>query len=125
MPPGRILLIEDDPDIQKMVSLALRFTVGAEVLAAGDGASGMEKARQASPGLILLDVMLPDTDGYTICRLLKTDPVTAPIPVIFLSARAQHSEVQTGLSLGAVGYLVKPFDPMSLGKEIDRILGGR
>lgn len=125
MPPSRILLIEDDPDIQKMVGLALKYTAGVEVLTAGEGAAGIAKAHAEAPGLILLDVMLPDTDGYAVCRTLKSDPATAAIPVIFLSARAQHSEVQTGLRLGASGYLVKPFDPMTLAAEIDRILGGQ
>lgn len=125
MPPKRILLIEDDPDIQKMVVLALKYTAGTEVSTAGAGGPGLARARSEQPGLILLDVMLPDTDGYAVCRALKADPSTAGIPVIFLSARAQHAEVQMGLGLGAAGYLVKPFDPMALAAEIDRILGGQ
>lgn len=123
MPPRRILLIEDDPDIQKMVRLSLQFTTGAEVKTAGDGATGMRQVAEFQPELILLDVMLPDTDGYAVCKALKADPATREIPVIFLSARAQQSEVQQGLALGAAGYLVKPFDPMTLASEIDRILG--
>lgn len=124
MPPKRVLLIEDDPDIQRMVALALQFTAGAEVLTAGDGESGLARARAEAPELILLDVMLPDTDGYQLIRELKAHPETAPIPVIFLSARAQAAEIQQGLALGAAGYLVKPFDPMQLAAEIDRILEG-
>ncbi|MFO7173524.1 MAG: response regulator [Bacillota bacterium] len=124
MPPRRILLIEDDPDIQKMVSLALRFTAGSEVETAPDGATGLRLARERRPELILLDCMLPDTDGYAVCRALKEDPVTGAIPVIFLSARTQAEEIEQGLALGAAGYLVKPFDPMTLAAEIDRILGG-
>lgn len=124
MPPKQIVLIEDDPDIQKMVSLALRFTAGTEVTAAGDGATGLAAVRSRQPGLVLLDVMLPDTDGYSLIRELKADPATRPIPVIFLSARAQATEIEQGIALGAAGYLVKPFDPMTLAAEIDRILGG-
>lgn len=124
MPPKQIVLIEDDPDIQKMVSVALRFTAGAEVAAAGDGASGLDLVRSRQPGLVLLDVMLPDTDGYALVRELKADAGTQAIPVIFLSARAQAAEIQHGIDLGAAGYLVKPFDPMALAGEIDRILGG-
>lgn len=124
MPPKDIVLIEDDPDIQRMVSMALNFTAGCNVTAFGDGASGHAGVRDRQPGLILLDVMLPDTDGYALIQELKADPATSEIPVIFLSARAQAAEVQQGLALGAVGYLVKPFDPMSLASEIDRILGG-
>lgn len=124
MPPRRILLIEDDPDIQKMISLALQFTAGAEVAAAGDAATGLARVREWGPELILLDVMLPDGDGYSVCQELKSNPETAGIPVIFLSARAQQAEVQHGLALGAAGYLVKPFDPMQLAESIDRILRG-
>lgn len=122
MIPQRILLIEDDPDIQRMISMALQYTAHAAVLAASDAETGLRAARSEPPELILLDVMLPDQDGYQVCRALKADPATADIPVIFLSARAQQSEIQHGLSLGAVGYLVKPFDPMALAQEIDRIL---
>lgn len=124
MPPKQIVLIEDDPDIQKMVTLALRFTAGSEVIAAGDGASGIAAVRTHQPGLVLLDVMLPDTDGYGVLEQLKADPATVAVPVIFLSARAQAQEIQHGLDLGAAGYLVKPFDPMQLAGEIDRILAG-
>lgn len=124
MLPKQIVLIEDDPDIQKMVGLALRFTAGAEVTVAGDGATGVATVRTRQPGLVLLDVMLPDTDGYALLQELKADPDTRAIPVIFLSARAQASEIQHGLALGAAGYLVKPFDPMTLASEIGRILGG-
>lgn len=124
MVPKQIVLIEDDPDIQKMVKLALSFTAGAEVTAAGNGASGLEMVRSRRPGLVLLDVMLPDTDGYALIKLLKADPDIREIPVIFLSARAQAAEIQEGLALGAAGYLVKPFDPMQLAAEIDRILQG-
>lgn len=120
--PQRVLLIEDDPDIQRMISMALEFTAQATVLLASDGSTGLTVARQEQPGLILLDVMLPDTDGYQVCRTLKADPVTASIPVVFLSARAQQAEIQHSFTLGAAGFLVKPFDPMSLAEEIARVL---
>ncbi|BDG61358.1 response regulator [Caldinitratiruptor microaerophilus] len=120
----RILLVEDDPDIQKMASLALRHTAGAEVFVACDGASALRQAREKAPDVVLLDVMLPDMDGYEVCRRLKADPATRAIPVIFLSARAQQKEIEQGLGLGAAGYLVKPFDPMTLASEIERLVKG-
>lgn len=118
----RILLIEDDPDIQKMVQLSLKFQGGHTVIAASGGAEGLEKAAAENPDLILLDVMMPEIDGYETCRRLKSQPGTRHIPVVFLSARAQQSEIQKGRDLGAIGYLVKPFDPMMLASQLDAIL---
>lgn len=120
--PMRILLIEDDPDIQKMVRLSLKFQGGHEVSVASGGLEGLEKAAAENPDLILLDVMMPEMDGYETCKRLKSQPGTRHIPVVFLSARAQHAEIQKGRDLGAVGYLVKPFDPMTLSSQLDAIL---
>lgn len=118
----RILLIEDDPDIQKMVQLSLQFVAGHEVHTASSGKEGLVKAPALRPDLILLDVMMPEMDGYETCRQLKADPATGGIPVVFLSAKAQAAEVQKGRELGAIGYLVKPFDPMNLAPELQRLL---
>lgn len=120
--PMHILLIEDDPDIQKMVRLSLKFQGGHEVSVASDGREGLEKAIAEHPDLILLDVMMPEMDGYETCRRLKAEPATREIPVVFLSARAQQSEIEKGRELGAVGYLVKPFDPMTLSDQLSAIL---
>jgi len=118
----RILLIEDDPDIQRMVQLSLKFQGGHEVSVASGGQEGIAKAEQERPDLILLDVMMPEMDGYETCRRLKANPATASIPIVFLSARAQQSEIQKGRSLGAIGYLVKPFDPMTLSDQLEEML---
>lgn len=120
--PLRILLIEDDPDIQKMVQLSLKFQGGHQVSVASGGAEGLAKASAENPDLILLDVMMPEMDGYETCKRLKEQAGTRHIPVVFLSARAQQSEIQKGRELGAIGYLVKPFDPMTLAGELDAIL---
>lgn len=117
-----ILLIEDDPDIQKMVQLSLKYQGGHSVSVASGGQEGLVKARAERPDLILLDVMMPEMDGYEVCQRLKADPETASIPVVFLSARAQQSEIQKGKDLGAAGYLVKPFDPMTLSSYLEAIL---
>jgi len=119
----RILLIEDDPDIQRMVQLSLKFQGGHEVSVASGGQEGIEKAEREKPDLILQDVMMPEMDGYETCRRLKANPATASIPVVFLSARAQQSEIEKGRSLGAIGYLVKPFDPMTLSDQLQAMLG--
>ncbi|BAD41384.1 response regulator [Symbiobacterium thermophilum] len=118
----RILLIEDDPDIQRMVQLSLKFQGGHEVSVASGGQEGIAKAEQERPDLILLDVMMPEMDGYETCRRLKANPATASIPIVFLSARAQQSEIEKGRSLGAIGYLVKPFDPMTLSDQLEAML---
>lgn len=117
----RILLIEDDPDIQKMVQLSLKFQGGHQVSVAFNGREGLVKAAAELPDLILLDVMMPEMDGYEACRLLKSQTSTSHIPVVFLSARAQQSEIQRGRDLGAIGYLVKPFDPMTLASQLDSL----
>lgn len=118
----RILLIEDDPDIQKMVQLSLKYQGGHQVSVASGGKEGLEKAGAEKPDLILLDVMMPEMDGYETCRRLKITPETQGIPVIFLSARAQQTEIQKGKDLGAIGYLVKPFDPMSLSSQLEALV---
>lgn len=120
--PLHVLLIEDDPDIQKMVQLSLKFRGGHQVSVASGGLEGLEKAAAEHPDLILLDVMMPEMDGYETCRRLKAEPATREIPVVFLSARAQQSEIEKGRELGAVGYLVKPFDPMTLSDQLSAIL---
>jgi DNA-binding response OmpR family regulator len=122
MLPTRILLIEDDPDIQKLLGLTLKLTAGAEVQAASEGGDGLALAASWQPELILLDRMLPDMEGTAVLQALKADPATAAIPVIFLSARAGENEIVTAIGKGAVGYIVKPFDPMGLAAEIGRIL---
>jgi DNA-binding response OmpR family regulator len=110
----RVLLVEDDPDILKIAALAPRFDGRFDVLQAGSGREGLAVARQEHPDLVVLDVMMPEMDGYVMLEQPKADPVTAGIPVVFLTARAQEQEMQKGLALGAAGYLIKPFDAMQL-----------
>ena len=118
----KILLAEDEEDIRKVAQISLQFRGGWEVLLSTNGEECLAKAASDRPDLILLDCMMPKLDGYETCRLLKLDPSLRDIPVIFLTAKAQESEVKKGLSLGAVGYLIKPFNPMSLAAEIKQIL---
>lgn len=110
----RVLLIEDDPDIQKIAAMALRFDGRFEVMQANSGKQGLELAKREQPDLVLLDVMMPEMDGYETLRHLKEDERTSAIPVVFLSARALEQEVQRGKSMGAIAYLTKPFDPLKL-----------
>ncbi|MEE8177199.1 MAG: response regulator [Acidobacteriota bacterium] len=119
----KVLLVEDDIDIQKVAQISLQFRGGWEVDLATNGEECLAKAAQNRPDLILLDCMMPEMDGYEACRRLKQDPSLRDIPVIFLTAKSQEREVNKGLSLGAVGYLIKPFNPMTLAEEIQQLLG--
>jgi two-component system OmpR family response regulator len=118
----KILLAEDEEDIRKVAQISLQFRGGWTVNLASDGEECLAKAAQERPDLILLDCMMPKLDGYETCRRLKQDPALREIPVIFLTAKSQESEVRKGLAMGAVGYLIKPFNPMSLAAEIREIL---
>ncbi len=119
---SKILLVEDDPDIQKVVRMSLKFRGVGEVVVANNGVECLEVVNQVKPDVILLDVMMPALDGYETCRRLKADPETRSIPVIFLTAKAQHFEIKRGLEVGGLGYLVKPFDPMTLQDQIVALL---
>jgi len=120
----KVLLAEDEEDIRKVAQMSLQFRSGWKVTLASNGEECLAKATEDPPDLILLDCMMPKLDGYETCRRLKLDPTLRHIPVIFLTAKAQETEVKKGLSLGAVGYLIKPFNPMSLAAEISQILEG-
>jgi len=120
----KVLLAEDEEDIRKVAQISLQFRGGWEVVLASNGEECLAKAASDQPDVILLDCMMPKLDGYETCRRLKQDPSLRHIPVIFLTAKAQEVEVKRGLALGAVGYLIKPFNPMSLAAEISQILEG-
>ena len=105
---NRILLIDDDHDIADMLHLYLG-TYGYRLLHADTGRAGLELARTESPSLILLDVMLPDMDGFRVCEKLH-DGAARHVPVIFLTHRSERASKMRGLSLGADDYVIKPFD---------------
>lgn len=106
---GRILIVEDDSDISNM----LRFYFsgqGYDVTVAPRGGEALELTRQRTPHLIVLDIMLPDMDGYAVCRELRTTTRTSHIPIIFLTQKDERSDKIAGLELGADDYITKPFD---------------
>ena len=119
---NKVLLAEDDPDIQKVAKMSLKFAGVAQITVVENGEECLAAAGNERPDVILLDVMMPRMDGYEACRKLKENPATHSIPVIFLTAKAQHFEVKKGLELGACGYLTKPFNPMTLHAEIVALL---
>jgi CheY-like chemotaxis protein len=118
----KVLVVDDDPSIQKIVRMSLQFRGVEEVLLAGDGEECLSAVNRIRPDLILLDVSMPKLDGYETCRLLKRDPETRSIPVIFLTASVQKGDKEAGMEVGALGYLFKPFDPIALHDQILRIL---
>jgi two-component system alkaline phosphatase synthesis response regulator PhoP len=118
---AKILIAEDEPDIRDLITFTLRFA-GYEVVAATNGEEAVTLARQEMPDLILLDVRMPRKTGYEACQLIKADPLMADIPVLFLSAKGQESEIQTGLQAGATEYLLKPFAPDQLTQRIQEVL---
>jgi DNA-binding response OmpR family regulator len=109
MSKGRILVVEDDFDISTM--LRIYFTgQGFEVSVAPRGGDALELTRKSLPHLIVLDIMLPDMDGYSVCRYLRTTTRTSHIPIIFLTQKDERSDKIAGLELGADDYITKPFD---------------
>lgn len=119
---AKILVAEDEMDIRELIRLTLEFS-GHEVGTARDGLEAVDIVSQDnSYDLILMDVRMPRMTGYEACRQLKQKASTKHIPVVFLSAKGQEAEVETGLALGAADYILKPFAPDFLIKEIGKIL---
>ncbi len=109
MSEGRILVVEDDFDISNMLQLYFK-SQGYEVAVAPRGGVALELTRQQMPNVIVLDIMLPDIDGYEVCRQLRTNLRTSHIPIIFLTQKDERSDKIHGLELGADDYITKPFD---------------
>jgi len=118
---AKILIAEDERDIRDLITFTLGFA-GYEVVAAANGEEAVILARQEVPDLILMDVRMPRMTGYEACAVLKTDPKLKDIPVIFLSAKGQDTEIQAGLQAGAQEYLLKPFAPDQLTARIQTVL---
>ena len=117
----RVLVVEDDEDIQLIARMSLR-KAGFVVRAVGNGLEAIAEAERDPPDVILLDWMMPELDGPATCQRLKAGPATASIPVIFLTAKTQESEIARGLALGAKGYITKPFDALTLGRQVEDLL---
>lgn len=118
---AKILIAEDEPDIRDLVAFTLRFA-GHEVVAVGNGADAVQAAPREMPDLILMDVRMPQMTGYEACEKIKADARVKDIPVVFLSAKGQDSEIQAGLSAGASEYLLKPFGPLELTEKVRELL---
>jgi len=115
--PFRALIIDDDPDLLLLVRRTLEFTAGWDVHIASSGAAGIELARTIRPDAVLVDIMMPEVDGYEVCRRLKADESTAGIPLVLLTARREMNHARIAAA-GAAGVLYKPFQPDSLAQQI-------
>ena len=113
VPGGDVLVVEDDTQINELVGAYVQIA-GYEYRAALDGATALAAVREQLPSLIILDLMLPDTDGFEIARQLKSDERTASVPILMLTALDREAQRKRGMDAGAVGYMTKPFDPDQL-----------
>ncbi|MBM3144551.1 MAG: response regulator [Chloroflexi bacterium] len=123
---AKILIAEDELDIRNLITFTLRFA-GHEIIAVANGAEAVEAAmgmadRGELPDLILMDVRMPRMTGYEACKRIKADPRLAHLPVVFLSAKGQESEVREGFDAGAIDYVVKPFAPDQLTSKVQELL---
>jgi len=122
MRPRKILVVDDEERVREMLDFRLRL-FGYDVVQAPNGREALEVARREQPDLVLLDVMMPELDGFQVCSRLKQDDATESIPVVFLTAKADAKDVTRAVNSGAVDYVVKPYDPVVLQEKVARNLG--
>ena len=121
-----ILVVDDEPDVQEMIKAALE-SAGFRVVTANNGREGLEEARKKKPNGIVLDIMMPEMDGFAACRELKKDPATSDIPVLILTGIGEKMSStryarNMGLGLEAEDFLEKPVDPKELAKRLKEII---
>jgi two-component system alkaline phosphatase synthesis response regulator PhoP len=118
----KVLVIDDEAPIRLLCRVNLEAE-GMNVIEAADGPSGLDKARDESPDVILLDVMMPGLDGWRVAEKLLEDERTVGIPIIFLTARAEFRDRARGLDIGGIDYVTKPFNPLELAPLVEGLLG--
>ena len=121
-PGKKVLVVEDEEDVVEMLTRAFRRATGFNVIAATDGATGLRRAREESPALVVLDLMLPKMPGVEVCKILKSDSLTRHIPILMLTAKAEEINRIVGLELGADDYVSKPFSPREIVLRAQAIL---
>ncbi len=119
--PKKVLVIDDERALAELLQVNLELE-GFLVAKAHSGIEGLNKLPTEKPDIIMLDVRMPGLDGFEICRRLKADPATKPIPVIMVSAFAQQTDIQKGLDAGAADYVKKPFDVVKVVELIKKTL---
>ena len=118
---ARILVAEDERDIRELINFTLMFA-GHTVTLAANGEEAVQKVGDANPDLILMDVRMPRLTGYEACRQIKAMDAWKNVPVVFLTAKGQDEEVQSGIDAGATAYILKPFSPDELAKKVNDFL---
>lgn len=122
--PSTILSVDDERDVTDLIHFHLS-RAGFDVVTASSGRAALEAVAVRPPDLIILDLMLPDIDGFGICEILRRQPQTATIPIVILSAWATNDSRNLGLELGALDYVTKPFSPKKLVERIQHLLALR
>ncbi|MBT5709902.1 response regulator [Candidatus Poribacteria bacterium] len=120
----KVLHMDDDPDHQALVRAALSHYGDYDVVCAGDGLEGLAMARAEDPDVILMDLMMPELDGLSVMARMQADNDLRGIPVVFLTARALHTDIERGMAAGARAYVTKPFDALRLAERLADILNG-
>lgn len=118
----KVLHVDDEPDIREVARLALELDPEFDVTTAESAAAALETIDDARPEVVLLDVMMPEMDGPGLFKVLRERTDTAHVPVVFMTAAAQNHTIDDLMSLGAIGVISKPFDPMSLAEELRHII---
>jgi DNA-binding response OmpR family regulator len=118
---AKILIAEDEPDIRQLIRITLNYA-GHEVVVTTNGEEALKEAKNIIPDLVILDVRMPRLSGYETCQQIKADKNLSHVPVVFLSAKGQEAEVNTGLEAGAIEYILKPFSPDELIERVSVIL---
>jgi two-component system KDP operon response regulator KdpE len=117
----RVLIVDDDPMVTRLVRINLELE-NFEVVEAWDGKTALDIIKNQTPDLLLLDIMMPQMDGWEILKKIREDPAVKDLPIVALTAKVQDEDIARGWRMGADGYIVKPFNPVSLAETLRQIL---
>ena len=120
-PLKHVLCVDDEEDILQVTQLSLETLGGFKVSICKGSGGALAQVKSLNPDMLLLDVMMPGMDGPTMLKVMRTDPDLAGIPVIFMTAKVQPSEVAHYIQIGAMGVIAKPFDPMGLSRQVEAL----
>ncbi|MDB2408023.1 response regulator [Jannaschia sp.] len=119
MPLRKIACVEDEPDIRELTEMALRDLSGYNVRSYPSGPDALEGLADFAPDLVVLDAMMPGMDGMTVLREMRIRPALAKMPVVFMTAAASEENTREFVAAGALGVIPKPYDPMTLGTQLE------